>query len=195
MRATILASPTLTVLPAPVSGGSILPLTDAGGIVPLFVDKVQGGSPQIDVSWSRAEVESVLTIKGLFGDHIPVQIDAYSNLVGRTFRGIAYIRVSPPATTAPAAAVMLQQNSPNPFNPSTMIRFVTRVDGNVAVRIFNVRGELVRAFGEQRLAPGSHAIGWDGRNDRGQDVSSGIYYAEASIPSGSCDRIKMTLLR
>ena len=90
---------------------------------------------------------------------------------------------------------MLQQNSPNPFNPSTMIRFVTRVDGNVAVRIFNVRGELVRAFAEQRLAPGSHAIGWDGRNDHGQDVSSGIYYAEASIPSGWRDRIRMTLLR
>ncbi|HYR69398.1 MAG TPA: FlgD immunoglobulin-like domain containing protein [Candidatus Dormibacteraeota bacterium] len=197
MRATILASPTLTILPAPVSGGSILPLTDAlsGGVFPIFADKVVGGSPQIEVSWSRAEVESVLMLKGLFGDHVPVRIDAYSNLVGRTLRGIAYIRVTPPATTAPAGAVVLQQNAPNPFNPSTMIRFVTREDGNVAVRIFDVRGELVRAFAEQRLAPGSHSIGWDGRNDRGQDVSSGIYYAEASSASGSHDRIKMTLLR
>ncbi|HKW51074.1 MAG TPA: FlgD immunoglobulin-like domain containing protein [Candidatus Eisenbacteria bacterium] len=197
MRATVLASPTLTILPAPAAGGAILPLTDplSGGVFPVFADKVVGGSPQIEVSWSRAEVESVLMRKGLFGDHIPVRIDAYSNLVGRTFRGIAYIRVVAPATTAPAGAVVLQQNTPNPFNPSTVIRFVTREDGNIALRIFNVHGELVRSFAEQWLTQGTHTIGWDGRDGRGQDVSSGIYYAEAFNASGAHSRIKMTLLR
>jgi len=197
MRATILASPTLTILPARKYGGWLLPLTDplSGGVIPVFVDRVQGGSRQIEVSWSRAQVESVCMRRGIFGDHVAVRIDAYSNLVGRTFRGIAYIRVIPPVATAPATVVVLQQNSPNPFNPSTMIRFVTGGDGKVGVRIFNVRGELVRAFAEQWLPQGSHTIGWDGRDDRGQAVSSGIYYAQASNSSGSQDRIKMTLLR
>jgi hypothetical protein len=160
----------------------------------MFADRTQGGARQIEVSWDRAQVESVLTRQGIFGDHVPIQIDAYSNLVGRTFRGFAYIRVVPEAT-ASATAVTLEQNAPNPFNPSTVIRFATEADDRVAVRIFNVRGELVRAFAERWLPQGSHSIGWDGRNDRGQDVPSGIYYAQASSSSGARDRIKMTLLR
>jgi hypothetical protein len=188
MRATILPSPTL--------GGGLLPLTEplSGGVIPMFADRTQGGARQIEVSWDRAQVESVLTRQGIFGDHVPIQIDAYSNLVGRTFRGFAYIRVVPEAT-ASATAVTLEQNAPNPFNPSTVIRFATEADDRVAVRIFNVRGELVRAFAERWLPQGSHSIGWDGRNDRGQDVPSGIYYAQASSSSGARDRIKMTLLR
>ena len=197
MRVTVLPSPTLTILPAPTVGGSLLPLTDplSGGVFPVFSDKVVGGASQIDITWNRAEVESVLILRGLFGEHVAFRVDAYSNLVGRTFRGIAYLHVTPPTTTVLAAAVVLQQNSPNPFNPPTTIRFVTGEDGKVAVRIFSVRGELVRAFGEQWLPRGSHSIGWDGRDDRGQSVSSGIYYAQAASSSGSQDRIKMTLLR
>jgi flagellar hook capping protein FlgD/WD40 repeat protein len=197
MRATVLPSPTLAILPAPTVGGFLLPLTDPAsvGVIPIFTDKVQGGENQIEVSWSRAEVESVCTLRGFFGDHIPFRVDAYSNLVGRTLRGIAYMKVVPPSGSTTQMAVALQQNAPNPFNPSTAIRFVTEAEGPVAVRIFNVHGELVRAFPARWLPAGNHSIGWDGRNDHGQDASSGIYYAEASTASGSRDRIKMTLLR
>lgn len=187
MRATVLPSPTLN---------GILPLTDATGVIPIFVDRVQGGSRQIDVSWDRATVESFLSTRGLVGDHVPIRIDAYSNLLGRTFRGFAYIKVVPAQTApAPMMAVALEQNAPNPFNPSTMIRFTTGADGKVALRIFDVRGELVRAFPEQWVPRGTHSIGWDGRNDRGRDAPSGIYYALASSSSGGRDRITMTLLR
>lgn len=185
----------ITVLPSPTMYG-LLPLKDelSGNVSPIFVDRVQGGSQLIDVSWDRAEVESMLVQRGLSGNHVPIRIDAYSNLLGRTFRGFAYIKVVPEAIAA-ATSVVLEQNAPNPFNPSTVIRFVTGGDGKVAVRIFNVRGELVRAFPQQWLTQGSHSIGWDGRDDRGHDAPSGIYYAQASSASGSQDRIKMTLLR
>jgi len=190
MRATVLPSPTLE---------GMLPLTDelTGGVIPIFADKVQGGSKLIEISWDRAEVEAFLTRRGLYGNHVPIRVDAYSNLLGRAFRGFAYIKVVPPAgaTTAAASAVVLEQNAPNPFNPSTVIRFVTGGDGKVAVRIFNVRGNLIRAFPVRWLPQGSHSIGWDGRDDQGHDAPSGIYYAQASSSSGSRDRITMTLMR
>lgn len=186
MRATILPSPTLQ---------GLLPLTTAeGGAIPVFVDRIQSGAPVIDVVWDRAEVEEFIRDRGLFGQHVPIRIDAYSNGVGRTFRGFAYIKVVP-EESAPAQAVALEQNSPNPFNPATTIRFVAGSDGKVAVRIFNVRGELVRIVAEQWFPQGSHAVGWDGRDGRGHDVPSGIYYAHAVSASGTQDRIKMTLLR
>jgi hypothetical protein len=186
----------VTILPSPTLGGGLLPLADplSGGAIPIFADRKQGGALQIEVSWDRAQVESVLTRQGIFGDNVPIRIDAYSNLVGRTFRGFAYIRVVP-EEAAPALAIVLEQNAPNPFNPATLIRFATGTDDKVAIRIFNVRGELVRAFAERWFPRGSHSIGWDGQNDRGQDAPSGIYYAQASSSSGSADRIKMTLLR
>jgi Tol biopolymer transport system component len=189
MRATVLPSPTLE---------GLLPLTDetTGGVIPIFNDKVQGGSRLIEISWDRAAVESLVTLRGLYGSHVPIRVDAYSNLLGRTFRGIAYIKVVPDASaTTAATTVTLEQNAPNPFNPSTVIRFVTGGDGTVAVRIFNVRGELIRAFPERWLPRGSHSVAWDGRDDRGQDAASGIYYAQASSSSGSRDRITMTLMR
>ncbi len=186
MRATILPSPTLE---------GLVPLTTVeGGAIPVFVDRIQSGAPVIDVTWDRAQVEEFIRERGILGQHVPIAIDAYSNGVGRPFRGIAYIKVVP-EESAPAQAVALEQNSPNPFNPATTIRFVTGSDGTVAVRIFNVRGELVRSLTEQWFAQGSHAVGWDGRDSRGHDVPSGIYYAHAVSAAGTQDRIKMTLLR
>lgn len=186
MRATILPSPTME---------GLIPLTtEEDGPIPVFTDRIQSGKRVIDVTWDRAEFEDFIRERGIFGDHVPVRVDAYSNGVGRTFRGFAYIKVVPDATVT-ANGVVLQQNAPNPFNPETTIHFTTGSAGAVAVRIFNARGELVRALASQWYAKGLHAVTWDGRDGHGHDAPSGVYYAKASNASGTQDRIKMTLLR
>ncbi|MFQ6104075.1 MAG: FlgD immunoglobulin-like domain containing protein [Candidatus Glassbacteria bacterium] len=71
------------------------------------------------------------------------------------------------------------QNYPNPFNPKTTITF--DVPGElgderqVRLTIYDVRGRKVKALVDSELEPGSHRVVWDGRNDSGQRVTSGVY--------------------
>jgi len=73
----------------------------------------------------------------------------------------------------------LAQNYPNPFNPSTTIRFDVPerlAEGTpVQLRIYNILGELVRTLVDEKKFPGQYVAQWDGRNDRGEYVSAGIY--------------------
>ncbi len=65
---------------------------------------------------------------------------------------------------------------PNPFNPNLNIRFSLASPGKTEIGIYNVRGELVRAFEPEMLDAGTHHRVWDGTNLRGTPVSSGIYF-------------------
>ncbi len=73
------------------------------------------------------------------------------------------------------AACALYQNTPNPFSAMTMIRFSLGEQGLVAVRIYNVAGELVRTLQDGRLEAGVHGISWDSRDGAGRDVPPGAY--------------------
>ncbi len=90
----------------------------------------------------------------------------------------------------------LLQNYPNPFNPSTTIRF--QVAANAAVpqavtlRIYNVMGQLVRTLVTGAFAPGSYIAVWNGDNDRGVQVSSGIYFYE--LKSGNFATVRRMVM-
>ncbi len=71
----------------------------------------------------------------------------------------------------------LAQNRPNPFNPVTTIEFTVRRAGPVTLRVYNVAGQLVRTLVDDQRRPGvMHQARWNGRNDGGQQVSSGVYF-------------------
>jgi len=76
-------------------------------------------------------------------------------------------------------AAKLIQNYPNPFNPSTSISFEVNQTGSAAVPVklvvYDVQGRVVRTLYEGRKATGLYAVKWDGRDDRGVNVHSGIY--------------------
>lgn len=69
----------------------------------------------------------------------------------------------------------LRQNYPNPFNPSTNIKFSIPQTEFVEIMIYNVLGQLVKTLVNQKLLPGFHQVVWDGKNDQGMKVSTGIY--------------------
>jgi len=69
----------------------------------------------------------------------------------------------------------LEKNYPNPFNPSTIIGFQLPVKEHVELRIYNRLGQEVRTLVNEQYTMGSHNVVWDGRDDRGRSVASGLY--------------------
>jgi hypothetical protein len=64
---------------------------------------------------------------------------------------------------------------PNPFNSNTSIKFGSREQGDIQLDIFDLGGRKVRSLAEGNYAAGEHELKWDGRNDQGETVASGIY--------------------
>jgi hypothetical protein len=67
-------------------------------------------------------------------------------------------------------------NYPNPFNPETTIMFSTAHEGFVCINIYNIRGQRVRGLISEVRGQGNHTVIWDGRNDAGNLVGSGVYF-------------------
>jgi cytochrome c553 len=84
--------------------------------------------------------------------------------------------------------------APNPFNPSTELRFTVARQGRVSLRIFDERGRLVRDLVAGTLAAGEHVATWDGRDGEGRATASGVYMAELRT-SDARELRKMTLLK
>ena len=88
----------------------------------------------------------------------------------------------------------LLDNYPNPFNMETIISYVLSAEAEVQLRIYNVLGERVRTLVDERQTPGPKKVSWDGKDDQGNDVTSGVYFyklkANASVHSK-----KMLLLK
>jgi hypothetical protein len=88
----------------------------------------------------------------------------------------------------------LAENVPNPFNPVTSIRFDVPRESAVTIRIYDVAGRLVRTLVDGMINPGRHSEAWDGRDDHGEDVGSGVYFCTMEAPEFHGSR-KMLLLK
>ena len=67
-------------------------------------------------------------------------------------------------------------NYPNPFNPSTTIRYSLKESSNATLAVYNSLGQKIRTLVDGSQAAGVHTVQWDGRNESGQQVSSGVYF-------------------
>jgi subtilisin family serine protease len=92
------------------------------------------------------------------------------------------------------AAFEMDQNYPNPFNPETRIEYSLSRPGRVTLSIFNVAGQLVRTLANEIKQAGGHEVTWDGRDERGQSVASGVYFYRLRF-EGQTQTRKMLLLR
>jgi len=94
--------------------------------------------------------------------------------------GASSVPTSVAVSPAPSLGVY-----PNPFNPSTTIAYAVPARGRVDLRIYNVRGELVRVLvdGEQEM--GTYEAEWNGDDQAGRRVPSGIYFSEVRTTSGT----------
>ena len=89
---------------------------------------------------------------------------------------------------------VLEQNYPNPFNPSTLIQFSLPSKKPVTLSIYNILGQKVKTIADDMFSAGTHTVEWDGTNQSGGKVSSGIYLYQLKVEKQEFSR-KMVLLQ
>jgi hypothetical protein len=160
----------------------------------VWLADAQPGPPAYTTffEYNKTLIDEIVAL-GLVGKQVPIEVGAISLASGRRFSGFGYIKI-PKGQLKAGAAVQLVQNSPNPFNPATKITFANRTPGNVELRVFNVRGELVKTLAKQWFPAGVHTVTWDGHTDGGASASSGMYFAQVKA-AGAVDNLKMLLMK
>jgi hypothetical protein len=110
-------------------------------------------------------------------DFISLSIGRYS-LVYALIDGVEYGNIGVKENTPSPYTITLLPNSPNPFNPSTTITFSLPSNGFTSLVIYNIMGQKVRNLLMETKKAGTHSIIWDGRDENGMTVSSGIYISK-----------------
>jgi len=85
------------------------------------------------------------------------------------------------------------ENYPNPFNPSTTIEFSIQNDSKIDLSVFNIKGQKIKTLTNNEFAKGSHSIIWNGVDELGKSISSGIYFYKLKV-NGKTEAVKKCLL-
>ncbi len=200
-------------------GGAILHYGDPG-TVPTFITffdarTVEG---EVRLSWEIVTDEGVEGFRVYRsdtrgGDEITLNSGALIPPVAREFmdrgaeHGMSYLytlavvgrdgselRSFPVDVETAVLTLSLSQNYPNPFNPTTHIRFTVPNKTHVTLQVFDAAGELVSVLVNATTGPGVKEVAWDGSDDRGNPVSSGVYFYRLSVGKEIVSR-KMVLVR
>ena len=102
--------------------------------------------------------------------------------------------VGEPDDALVASRALLLPNHPNPFNPVTRVAFELAEATDVTVTVHDAAGRLVRTLVTGRRGAGAHHVSWDGRDDDGRRLASGVYFCRLSSTAGE-DVRKMALLK
>lgn len=145
---------------------------------------------QQDLAWLllRPWVRALLFLDSAAAQEFQALLAAGS---GFTFSQNGTPTAVPPATAAPATTL---EAFPNPLRSAAVLRVILPAPGAVRLEIFDVKGRHLRTLVDRPLAAGSHAFRWDGRDTRGEDVSTGVYLAQLSGAAGYA-RAALVLIR
>jgi hypothetical protein len=88
--------------------------------------------------------------------------------------GFGFVTAAPVTGTSPITRLL--RNYPNPFNPRTTIEFALDRDAQTSIRVFDVQGRMVRTLVDSYLSAGRRSVSWDGLDDGGAPVASGVYF-------------------
>lgn len=80
-----------------------------------------------------------------------------------------------PGTPELPTVTKLMNAFPNPFNPSTTLRYSLKEAGKVRIEIYNMKGQMVRSYNNEHATPGYYQVSWDGKDAMGRQVASGVY--------------------
>ncbi|MBC8377282.1 MAG: DUF3160 domain-containing protein [FCB group bacterium] len=112
---------------------------------------------------------------------------------GRELPGVSYTGNQDPIRSQPDAFVLFQ-SYPNPFNPITTIGYAIPEQASVKLTVFDIRGQEVRTLQDASKLPGTYEIQWNGMDQGGKLVSTGVYFCRLQAGSYS-QTIKMVYLR
>ncbi|MCD4791911.1 MAG: T9SS type A sorting domain-containing protein [Bacteroidales bacterium] len=100
-----------------------------------------------------------------------------------------------PPAGSDADNFILQQNNPNPFNTQTTINYQLPVKAHTILKIYNIFGQEIRTLTDENKSAGSHSVIWDGKNNTGQQVSSGIYFYNINIAGDFSETRNMLMIK
>ncbi len=152
---------------------------------------VEGGGHE---GWMSADGEYWVKVDQAFGFAVqPVFVDSESGMIHMNgiVAGPEMIGV---VESSPDLKTGLQPVSPNPFNPATEIRFTLEKTEQVVVSVFDVRGRKIIDLVDEVYSQGRHSVTWQGRNQDGLRVSSGVYFARLQLVGDSFTR-RMLLVK
>ena len=86
----------------------------------------------------------------------------------------------------------VEQNFPNPFNPVTEIRYTLPRESYVNISIYNILGQKVKNLVDEYQSAGYKTVKWNGKNDQGQNVASGVYFYK--IKAGDFTKVKKMVI-
>jgi len=95
--------------------------------------------------------------------------------------------------TNPAPRAVLAQNYPNPFDPSTTIRYSVESAEPVSLTVFDAQGRFVRTLVRENAGPGTHTVRWDGKHENGRAMPSGTYFYQLEVGGETIEK-KMIML-
>ena len=173
-----------------------------GGQESLFImsSDYNEGLDYDDNPWGPAsDVMYVLWPRGRYGKaYLDAPFTMYINGADMHMAGDSLVFKSPlddgDGTGQVPETFYVKQNYPNPFNPVTRIRFGLSRNERVRLEVFNLLGQQVRTLVNAGMARGNYTVEWDGRNDQGRLLSSGVYIYKLTAGEFSRSR-KMILLK
>jgi len=175
------------------------------GVLPLSLDAVTWSAAWLDVTPLSARVDPGDSVvcratfdpaglgNGLYYDDI--LLDSDDPAAPHAVRAKLIIGDVTGVDGPPAAVASRLANYPNPFNPRTTLRFDLARAGRVELAVYDLQGRRVRVLVSETRPAGRHEVSWDGRDDQGHGLSSGIYFARVVLPDGAHAARKLTLVR
>jgi flagellar hook assembly protein FlgD len=88
----------------------------------------------------------------------------------------------------------LHQNTPNPFNPATTISFTLSEPGAANLSVYSITGQKIRTLVSEYITFGTYTIVWDGKDDSGNAIASGVYFSRLEA-RGKVETRRMLLIR
>jgi len=165
-------------------------LDTATRINPALIDEGSAVGTQMSYAFTDKEVDN---------NHLyyywleSVAVDGTLEYAGPIMVVIGDPNAEPPTPVIPVATALLSA-FPNPFNPQTNLRYSLKDAGNVKIEVYNARGQLIRSFTRNHEVPGFYSVVWDGKDSKGNHVSSGVYFYRMSSGKYSATR-KMMLMK
>ena len=92
------------------------------------------------------------------------------------------------------SSLILEQNYPNPFNPTTTIPFSISDASNILIEVFNIKGQKIKTLANKEYSSGNHSVCWNGNDESGSTVSSGIYFYKLKVNNDATEAVKKCFL-
>jgi hypothetical protein len=151
-----------------------------------------GGLHVLDITDPSAPV--VVFSNEIPGAAVAVALDDEQVVVAAHWGGVMVFRHADVTSVAAPAAAVLLPNYPNPFNPSTTIRWDQAVAGRAEIAVFDLAGRRVRTLVAGERPAGRQRAAWDGRDDRGRAMPAGVYLCRLRM-NGAAESRSLTLVR